>query len=105
MKVPVSFVTSFDIDDFIEKEAKNLSLSKSDYVEKTLKEYLEKVKTGNARPKKYVFLPRERMFLSIKMHKDLNWEIKHQAILHNITKQDLFNCAFQECMSNNKKTV
>lgn len=104
MKVPVSFVTTFDLDEYIEREAKAQNLSKSDYVEKTLREYLEKIKAGDFKPRKYIFLPRERMFLSIKMHKDLNWEVKHQAVLHNITKQDLFNCAFQASMDNNKKS-
>lgn len=102
MKVPVSFITTFSLDDFIETKAKSIGLSKSDYVEKILKEYLQKVKKGDVEPQKYILLPRERMFLSIKMNKDLNWEMKHQAVLYNITKQDLFNCAVQY-YSNNKE--
>lgn len=96
MKVPVSFVTTYDLDDFIEQKSKELGISKSDYVEQVLREYLKKMEQGEVVPRKFMFLPRQKTFLSIKMQKELNWTIKHQALLKNLTKQDIFNCALEE---------
>lgn len=102
MKIPVSFVTTYELDDFIEKKAKELGISKSDYVEKVLREYLERIERGEVEPRKFMFLPRQKTFLSIKMQKELNWAIKHQALLKNVTKQDIFNCALEEKANNHR---
>lgn len=102
MKTPVSFVTTYELDEFIEQQSKKLNISKSNYVEQVLREYLKRMEQGEVEPRKFVFLPRQKTFLSIKMQRDLNWAIKHQALLKNVTKQDIFNCALDEKLNSNK---
>ena len=105
MRIPVSFITTYEFDEFIEQEAKSRGITKSEYIEEVLRKYIEKVKNKTISLEKFIFTPRSKMFLSVKLNKDLNWEMKRIAVLEGVAKQDIFNCAIREEMNDkrNKK--
>lgn len=96
VKSSVSIITSYAFDELLEKEARAQGKTKSALVDEIVRTYLEKIKNNNVELRRYSLAPRDRCFLSIKLSLDLNREVKHQAVMHNVCKQDIFNQAFSE---------
>lgn len=102
-KYPATFIISYSFDEFLNEEAERLGKTKSSLVEEILIDYISKIKNNEVKPEKYPLLKNNRYFLSVKIERSLNRELKHLAIYHDVSRQDILNCAIDAYISKKEK--
>lgn len=102
MRQPVSFVTTFDLDELMENYTKANKITKAEFIENVLKDYIGLIREKKVMPVPYPIKERDRKFLSVKIDISLNREIKHLSVMNNVYRQDIFNNAMDAFFQNHK---